>query len=122
MKHHLPYQEIVDNSVDAIVVVDNSFNIVLWNSAAESMFGYSYEDVIDKPLIDFIVPDRYKKPKKKGLDIFSKTGSGTIIGKTVQLEAKRKDGSEFDIELSVSTHAERYVPVRDWDLPGCIRE
>jgi PAS domain S-box-containing protein len=102
-KKELPYRKIVDFSVDAIVVVDDRFNIVLWNSAAESMFGYSTAEVIDKPLMDIVVPDRYKKAKKEGIALFKKTGIGPVIGKTVQLEARKKDGSEFDIELSVST-------------------
>ncbi|MCI0482347.1 MAG: PAS domain S-box protein, partial [Candidatus Dadabacteria bacterium] len=109
MKQGLPYREIVENSVDAIIVVDESFKIVLWNSAAETIFGYSSGEVIDKPLIGLIVPDRYKKAKKMGMDGFLKTGTGPVIGKTVQLEAKRKDGSEIDIELSVSViQADKY--------------
>lgn len=102
MHGRLPYKEIVENSVDAIIAADESFKIVLWNAAAETMFGYSAAEVLDKLLIDTIVPDRYKKAKKKGMDGFLKTGTGPVIGKTVQLEAQRKDGSELDIELSVS--------------------
>ncbi len=92
----------IDYSVDAIIVVDDSFKTVLWNAAAETMFGYSSQEVVDKPLIDLIVPDQYRKAMKKGLKIFGKTGNGPVIGKAAQLEAQRKDGSVFDIELSVS--------------------
>ncbi|NHZ85250.1 MAG: PAS domain-containing protein, partial [Planctomycetia bacterium] len=52
----LALQIINDNTFDAIIILNNIGRIIFWNSAAEQLFGYSSEEVIDSDLIDVIIP------------------------------------------------------------------
>ena len=95
------YRTLVNTSVDAIISADTDMKIILWNKAAEKMFGYTEEEILGQSLMN-IVPERYKEAKIKGFTKFKKSGSGPIIGKTLELEGLRKDGTEVPVELSVS--------------------
>jgi two-component system sensor kinase FixL len=49
------------------------------------------------------MPERYREPHARGLEQYAQTGKARVIGQTVELEGLRKDGSEFPLELSLST-------------------
>ncbi len=96
------FREISNSAQDAIVMMDNKGNISFWNRAAEKIFGYKIKDAIGKELHYLIIPERYYEFYKKGLSGFMNTGHGPVIGKTLELEALKKDGKEFPVELSIS--------------------
>ena len=103
---------------DAIVMMDNEGSILFWNKAAEKMFGYAEQEIVGKELHTHIVPQRYYEDFKKGFKIFKTTGRGTVIGKTLELEAIKKDGREFPVELSTSA-----ITLRGkWNALGIIRD
>ena len=104
------YRELVNNSIDAVISVDPQMNILLWNPGAERIFGYTEKEMLGQTLMK-IVPERYKKAKEKGFDVFRKSGSGPVIGKTLELQGLRKEGTEVPIELSVSSRksGETYI-------------
>jgi PAS domain S-box-containing protein len=87
---------------NAIILMDNDGNIIYWNDAAERIFGYSGQEVLNRKLHSIIVPEKYVDAYRKGLAGFRTTGEGQGIGKTLELEAKRKDGTVFPVELSIS--------------------
>ncbi len=87
---------------DAIMMIDHDGNISFWNEAAEKIFGYSIQETIGKHYLEFIVPQRNRNDFEKGFVGFRKTGHGFGIGKTMEVEAMRKDGTEFPAELSLS--------------------
>ncbi|MBU0750819.1 MAG: PAS domain S-box protein [Gammaproteobacteria bacterium] len=88
---------------DAFVVIDGTEGKVeLWNSAAAAMFGYSKDEAIGQPLHALIVPPRFHDAANAGLARFAGSGEGGAVGKTLELVALRRDGSEFPIELSLS--------------------
>ena len=95
------YRELFKGSVDAVISVDQYMKILLWNPGAERIFGYTEKEIIGQSLLK-IVPERYRKAKEKGFERFIKAGLGPVIGKTLELEGLRKDGTEVPIELSVS--------------------
>lgn len=97
------FDAIMDAARDAIVVVDNYGRTVFWNISAESLFGYSQEEILGKELHRFVVPegDLYEASIKAFKEFLS-TGTGNAIGKIMELKAKHKDGHEFDAELSLS--------------------
>lgn len=70
---------------------DENRIVTLWNQAAERILGYPRDEIIGKS-IGIVVPEKYGDSYKKGIERFLKTGTGRLIGKTVELEAKRKDG------------------------------
>ncbi|NOQ22511.1 MAG: PAS domain S-box protein [Candidatus Aegiribacteria sp.] len=87
---------------NAIIMIDNNGNISLWNPAAEKMFGYTEDEAIGKELHRYIAPNRYYDAYSKGFAGFQKTGRGAAVGKTLELTALKKDGTEFPVELSMS--------------------
>lgn len=94
-------RSVVENAQDAIVSVDSGGLVVLWNQAAERMFGYSQSEIMGKPL-DTIIPERLREAHGKGmLRAVSQLGSSSPP-KHMELTAKRKDGSEFPVELSLA--------------------
>ncbi len=94
---------ITDAAKDAIIVVDNRARITEWNPAAQRMFQYSAEDALGQTVHQLIVPSHLGAKAARGFAGLAETGGGQLIGKTLEIEAVRKDGSELPVELSVST-------------------
>ena len=96
------YRELVQHSVDAVVSVDADMKVILWNPAAERLFGYTSEEMLGQNLLK-VVPERYRAAKKKGFLEFAQNGSGPTIGTQLELAGLRKDGAEVPVELSVAS-------------------
>ncbi len=85
-----------------IVAVDHDGLIVSWNPAAEKAFGYSEAEILERPLTD-IMPERYKAAHRRGFLRAAKTDEYQIMGKSIEVNGLRKNGEEFQIELSLGT-------------------
>jgi len=109
---------ITETANDAIICIDPAGKVYLWNRKAEEIFGYAAAEAVGRNLHELITPQRYREQAGQAMRHFAQTGSGPIVGTTRQLDARRKDGSEFPIELSVSAmniHGE-------WHATGIIRD
>jgi PAS domain S-box-containing protein len=95
-------RSVVDSALDAVVVMDASGSIALWNTAAEAMFGYSGDEAVGRPLHELITPARFRGDQRQGLAAFAGGGRGPVLGKVLELVALRRDGTEFAVELSVA--------------------
>ena len=98
------FRSIVEVTIDAIIVANQAGRIIDWNSAAEDMFGYTKDEITDKPLT-VIIPERYRK---KHLDKFNKRRrktdpSSDYIGKIIRLEGLHKNGTSFPVDLIISS-------------------
>ncbi len=98
-------EALIASATDAIVTADHQGNIVTWNPASEEMFGYSKQELIGQSLT-LIVPERFREAHSEGLARVSSGGETRIVGQTVQVAGRRKDGTEFPIELSLSSWGE----------------
>jgi len=98
------YRALVESAADAIVSADAQGRIVSWNAAAERLFGYAASDAVGRPLT-ILMPEGMRQAHERGLDRFTASGAARVMGRTVELEAVRADGTEFPIELSLSTWA-----------------
>jgi PAS domain S-box-containing protein len=88
--------------MDAIITVDEKQRIVLFNTAAEQMFGCTKADAIGRPLDGFI-PERFRGAHQQHVQRFVRTGSTSRrMGLQSALRALRADGTEFPIEASIS--------------------
>jgi PAS domain S-box-containing protein len=96
------FHSITQSANDAIITADSKGDILFWNNSAQKLFGYRDEEVTGKHLT-FLMPERYRDAHQKGMGRLLATGVPHVIGKTVELSGLRKDGSEFLIELSLST-------------------
>ncbi|ODS33449.1 MAG: two-component sensor kinase [Candidatus Scalindua rubra] len=109
----------ISNSANnAIIMIDNEGKITFWNEAAEKVFKYSSKETVGRNLYEFVVPERMHKNFLNGFKRFQDTGQGPYIGKTVELMAVKKGGTEFPIEHSVSA-----VKIKGkWIALGIIRD
>ncbi|MGQ0829317.1 MAG: PAS domain S-box protein [Bacteroidota bacterium] len=103
-------QTIFDNAPDGIIVIDTESTVVRWNPVAEKIFGWEKEEIIGKPLHEFIIPTHYREAHLKGMKRFLSTGEGPVLNKTIEIEALNKKGILFNISLSISPSVikERY--------------
>src|SRR5260370_204043 len=92
---------ITETAMDAIISADSRGHIIYFNRAAERIFGYSSSEASGRPLTS-LMPERFQSAHQKGLERFRATGEARVIGKTVELAGRRKDGSEFPLSLSLS--------------------
>ncbi len=93
---------IIECSLSAIVIMDSYGIITDWNPQAEKMFGWSRNEAIDQRLQDLIIPPRFRKAHRQGLQHFLQTGIAPLLNKVTEQVAIRRDGSEFPVELSIS--------------------
>jgi len=112
------FRRISSSAQDALIMMSSEGNITYWNEAAERIFGYTKEEVIDRDLHRLLVPKKYLEAFTKGLEGFKKTGQGSAIGKTIEMSALRKDGTEFSMELSLSS----FQLEGQWHALGVIRD
>jgi PAS domain S-box-containing protein len=96
------FRSVMESAIDAIVSGDAEGYIRSWNSAATALFGFTEAEVIGQP-IEVIIPERYRDSHREGMRRVSSGGPTHVIGKTVELSAIRKDGTEFPVELSLAT-------------------
>ncbi len=87
----------------AIIVADNEGNVTYWNKAAENMFGWTSQEILSKELHGFIMPQRFQEAFRHGFDKFKDTGRGDLIGKPFETVGMKRDGTEFPVELSISS-------------------
>ena len=96
------FRSVVQTANVAIVNVDKYGKVSFWNKAAETIFGYSSYEVLGRP-ITLIIPERLRNDHLKGFERNISTRESRVIGKTIETTGLKKDGSEFPVELSVST-------------------
>ena len=93
---------ILENALDAVITINSTGAIVGWNPQAEVTFGWAENEVLQKHLVDLIIPQEHRASHTNGLKHFMLTGQGAVVNKRIEITALRRDGSEFPVELSVS--------------------
>ncbi len=107
-----------DSAQDAIMMMDPQGHITFYNKTAEAMFGWAATEVMGKDLHALFTPQRYHEAYRHGFAHFQQTGKGGAIGKTLELTALRKDGTEFPIEISLAG-----VELEgEWHAIGIVRD
>lgn len=96
------FEGILEIAEDAIICVNSQQRIVLFNQGAEKAFGYSQHEVIGQPL-DSLLPGRFAAAHRGHIESFGKSPEvSRLMGQRRELFARRKDGSEFPAEASIS--------------------
>jgi len=94
-------QNLIDHALDAIISINAEGKILTWNPQASEIFGWSFEQVIGKSLVDLIIPPQFHAAHRHGLIRFTQTRSGAITNKRLELTALHRDGNEFPVEISI---------------------
>ncbi|AJX34492.1 PAS domain S-box protein [Burkholderia oklahomensis] len=93
---------IIRSSMEAIITIDETQTVVIFNPAAERVFGVSAMDAIGSPLARFI-PERFRAAHTRHVEQFGVTGvSDRQMGSQRVLFGLRENGEEFPIEASIS--------------------
>jgi PAS domain S-box-containing protein len=104
---------IVHSAMDAIVSVDEARRIVLFNPAAEKMFGRSSAEVVGEPL-DILLPERYRGAHREHVNRFARSGqTSRRMGQLGRVWGLRANGEEFPVEASISQGSPLTVILRD---------
>jgi PAS domain S-box-containing protein len=110
--------KVITAAQDAIIMIDPSGAISMWNQAAERIFGYSAQEVIGQNLHKIAAPQRFHQMHFEKFAHFSQSGAGGAIGEVIEIAALRKNGDEFPIEMSLSS-----VKIKDsWHAVGIVRD
>jgi len=99
---------VIDAAMDAIICMDTSGIITVWNPQAEKVFGWKENEMIGRELADTIIPPQHRDSHLIGVKKYHETGQGPIFRNPFEITGIHKRGHEFPIELSV-------VPIKQKD-------
>ncbi|MBI5772941.1 MAG: PAS domain S-box protein, partial [Verrucomicrobia bacterium] len=93
---------ILNSAMDAIITVDDAQRIVLFNRAAEQIFGWRAEEMLGQPM-ERLLPERFRAAYAEAVRAFGATGeTSRRTGMPDPLSCRRADGGEFPVEISLS--------------------
>jgi PAS domain S-box-containing protein len=94
-------RSVVDHVVDGIITIDDKGIVTTFNPAAERIFGYKAEEVVGRN-VKMLMPEPYQSQHDAYIGNYLGTGRAKIIGIGREVFGRRKDGSEFSMELAIS--------------------
>jgi PAS domain S-box-containing protein len=93
------YRVIIDAAHDAVVSMDDKGAIMLANPATKRIFGYDPVEIVGKPMT-MLMPEMMRRAHENGFTRYLTTGKRHLNWQGVEVTAQRKDGREFDVEVS----------------------
>ncbi|MDO8689586.1 MAG: diguanylate cyclase, partial [Dehalococcoidia bacterium] len=112
------FRIITSTAHDAIIIMDSKGRTTYWNAAAEAIFGYSREEALGVPAHELLAPGGEETDIMGALNNYEATKEIGIVGRTFDASARRKDGTQFPAEVSVSA-----VQLRgEWNYIGIVRD
>ena len=120
----LSLESMIQSAMDAIITVDQDQSVVLFNRAAEQMFGCAAQEAIGQPL-DRFIPSRFRTAHREHIKTFGRSRSTSRrMGALGQVNGLRADGTEFPIEAAISQvglEGHRYFTVILRDITQRVR-
>jgi diguanylate cyclase (GGDEF)-like protein/PAS domain S-box-containing protein len=93
---------ILESALDCIITIDHRGLVREFNPAAERTFGYARDEILGKEMAELLVPPNLREAHRQGLARYMATGDGPVLGRRIEIEAMRRDGSIFPVELAIS--------------------
>lgn len=103
LESNVQIKTILQYAPDAVVTIDEKGVVMSWNPQAELIFGWKESEVTGLTLTETIIPERYRQQHEQGLKHFLIAGDGPVINKPIEIFALKKDGTEFPVELKISS-------------------
>ena len=94
-------QNIIDNSVEGMVTIDESGIVQIFNPACERIFGYAAEEIVGKS-VSILMPEPYRSEHDGYIRAYCKTGVTKVIGISQEVQGRHKDGMPLLLDLSIS--------------------
>jgi PAS domain S-box-containing protein len=95
------FRGLLEAAPDGMVIVDHDGTIVMINAQMETIFGYRREDIVGKS-VEILVPERFKNVHPFHRAQYIKNPHPRPMGADLELLARRQDGTEFPVEISLS--------------------
>jgi protein-histidine pros-kinase len=95
------FRGLLESAPDAMVIVNRKGEIVLANAQTERLFGFTREELLSQP-IETLIPERYRDRRPEHRTGFSHESRADSLGAGLDLWARRKDGTKFPVEISLS--------------------
>ncbi|MBN8505099.1 MAG: PAS domain S-box protein [Burkholderiales bacterium] len=90
---------IVDNALAALVTTDAKGHVVAFNPAAEAMFRCTRSEAVGRSVAEVMIPPRLRPAHQAGMERMAIGGPPRVMGKRLEMQAQRADGSEFPSEM-----------------------
>jgi PAS domain S-box-containing protein len=90
------------SALDAVVTMDRNGRILMFNAAAEAIFGHAARDAVGREVSELIIPPALRARHRQALARHLSTGSTTIMNRRVEVAGLRADGTVFPLELTVT--------------------
>jgi len=102
---------LLDSALDCIITMDASGTILEFNAAAERVFGFTRAQAVGQELAGLIIPPSLRERHRQGLKHYLETGEGPVLGRRIEINALRADGSEILVELAITAFRIQHEPV-----------
>jgi PAS domain S-box-containing protein len=92
----------LEASLDCVIAMDHEGKVVEFNPAAERTFGFTSAEAVGREMAELIVPPDLRERHRHGLRRYLESGEPTLLDRRIEIEAVRRDGSRFPVELTIT--------------------
>ncbi len=93
---------VLESAGEAFVAIDVGGRVLMWNPAAQNLFGFSEPEATGRRLSELIIPERYRTAHEEGLRRYLETGEGRIVHRRIEIDGQHRDGHEVPVELAIA--------------------
>jgi len=102
---------VLDASLEAIITIDQNGKILDFNRSAETIFGYQCNEVLGKEMLKLIGPVAFQSAPWRDLEQYLATEHSPTVDGRIEVSARRRDGSEFPVELETARITAAQPPI-----------
>ncbi len=93
---------ILEAALDAVVVTDAIGTVKEWSPQAEQVFGWTRAEILERRIVDTVLPPEYRPKHLAGIERYAATGESRLMNRRLELLALHKDGTRFPVEITVT--------------------
>jgi PAS domain S-box-containing protein len=95
-------RDVIEGALDAVIQIDRNGRVVSWNTKAEQIFGWTAAEALARPVDELVIPPDARAAQVDGLRRFHETGLGPVLNKRLEVDAIRRDGTIFPVEIAIT--------------------